>query len=83
MANALRLKILSFLPSRLFQLLRIRRSLALEVVPDAKRRDRIGETGRTAHHVVAVKIVAAEAAEPEGLTYERRMRNVQRIVFHL
>jgi hypothetical protein len=77
------LKVLSFLPSRLFQLPRIRRGLALEVAPEAKRGDRIGETGRTVHHVVAVKIVAAEAAVPETLTYERRVRNVQRVVFHL
>jgi len=77
------LKVYSFLPSRLFQLPRIRRGVALEVAPHAKRGDRIGESVRTLHHVVAVEVVAAEAAEPEGLTYERRMRNVQRIVFHL
>jgi hypothetical protein len=76
-------KVRSFLPSRLFQLPRIRRGVALEVALHAKRGERIGKTGRTVHHVVAVKIVAAEAAEPAGLTYERRMRNVQRIVFHL
>src|SRR6185436_11394121 len=73
----------SFLPSRRFQLSRIRRGVALEVARDAKRRDRIGETRRTFHHVVAMKIVAAQAAEPERLTYERRVRNVQRVVFHL
>jgi len=76
-------KVLSFLPSRLFQLPRIRRGVALEVAPHTKRGDRIGETGWTFHHVVAVKIVATEAAEPKGLTDERRMRNVERVVLHL
>jgi hypothetical protein len=76
-------KVRSFLPSRLFQLLRIGRSVALEVAADAKRGDGIGETRRTFHHVIAVKIMAAEAGEPEGLTHERRMRNVQRVVLHL
>jgi hypothetical protein len=73
----------SFLPSRRFQLPGIRRDVPLEVARYAKRGDRIRETPRTRHHVVAVKIVAAEAAEPERLTYERRMRNVERVVFHL
>jgi hypothetical protein len=83
MARSLRDKGLSFLPRRLFQLPGIRRGVALEVAPHAKRGDRIGETGWSAHHVVAMKIVAAETAEPEGLTDERRMRNVQRIVLQL
>ena len=83
MAKDLRLKVRSFLPSRRFHLLRIRRGVALEVALDAARGDRIGETARTFHHVVAVKIVAAEAAEPAGPTDERRMRNVERVVFHL
>jgi hypothetical protein len=65
MAKSLRVNVPSFLTSRLFQLLRIRRGVALEVAPHAKRGDRIAETGRTCHHVVAVKIVAAEAAEPK------------------
>jgi hypothetical protein len=72
----------SFLPRRLSQLPRIRRGVTLEVAPHAKRGDRIGQPVRTFHHVVAVKIVAAEAAEPEGLAYERRMRDVERVVFH-
>jgi hypothetical protein len=76
-------KVPSFLPRRLFQLPRIRRGVVLEVAPHAKRGDRIGETDRTFHYVIAVKIMAAEAAEPKGLTYERRMRNVERVVFHL
>lgn len=55
----------------------------MEVALHAKRGDRIGEACRTFHDVVAVKIVAAEAALPEGLTYERRVWNVERVVFHL
>ena len=73
----------SFLPSRPFQLLRIRRSVALEIASHAKRGDGIGETRRAFHDVVAVKIVAPEAAEPKGLADERRVRNVERVVFHL
>ena len=76
-------KIFSFLPSRLFQLPRIRRGVALEIAPHTKRGDRIGEMNGTLHHVVTVKIVASEAAEPKGLAYQRRVRNVERVVLHL
>jgi hypothetical protein len=83
MAKVLMVKVCSFLPSRLSQLSRIRRGLTFEVALHVMWGDRVGDAGKAFHHVVAMKIVAAKTAEPAGLTYERRMRNVERVVLHL
>ena len=82
-ANDLRLKIGSFLPRRLFQLRRIRREAALKIALDSERRDRVAKAGRALHHVVAVKVVASEAALPKRFASEPRVRHVERIVLHL